>query len=156
MSYGAGAPADAAGSRHSRVIGPTAITGPVGWPVGEPPGGSSEMASAASVVASAMIRRGTDERHRLLGVEQPQRSGILPRHHQPQLRDAVAGDDQIGRHRQDGLVAPVDGCDQGMAAIAGQLRHHERRARHAAEIDERADTGRRQQPAREREAAART
>jgi hypothetical protein len=29
---------------------PAAITGPVGWPVGDPPGGSSETASVASSV----------------------------------------------------------------------------------------------------------
>ena len=40
--------ADAAA--HKLVSLPWAITGPVGWPVGEPPGGSSDTASVASGV----------------------------------------------------------------------------------------------------------
>src|SRR3569623_1020323 len=40
------------GWNHRFVIFPLAITGPVGCPVGEPPGGSSETASVASAVTT--------------------------------------------------------------------------------------------------------
>ena len=41
-------PQSGSGPAHKLVSLPRAMTGPVGWPVGEPPGGSSETASVAS------------------------------------------------------------------------------------------------------------
>src|SRR5215469_10330242 len=57
-SYGAGADADAGTDQRFSSL-PEAITGPVGWSVGEPPAGSSETASIELRVASDERAAGT-------------------------------------------------------------------------------------------------
>ena len=90
--------------RHRLVSLPLAMTGPVGWPVGEPPGGSSDTASVASGVTRPASSGGMVSRIGWPGWIRPSDCGRSRRRDQPQLHGARIVGQQRGRH-DDQVVA---------------------------------------------------
>ena len=134
--------------RYSRERLPWAMTSPVGWPVGEPPGGSSDTASVAPAPTCGSSSGGTLSRTGWPAAIRPSEAGLPPSgisHNSIERLSAVSS--AAGTIVRLTTVGADGGDEIRLLGLGAGQRCEQRRARRRlrggphADIDQRGDAG---------------